>query len=90
MNGLLKINWTNIKSAIIYGLMTLVTVFFLNIFVTIIDNGTIFGLDWASVIDRGIVAALPTLVFLISIVKNLLTNNQGEFLGITEVVANKE
>jgi len=89
-NGLFKLEWANIKSAIVYGLLTALLVFILSVLEGIKDHGSILGVDWKNVIDTGIIATIGLVISIVSIVKNLLTTNQGKFLGITTVIPNKE
>lgn len=89
-NGLFKIDWVNVKSAIIYGLLAMALGAVLAVANYIIDAGTIFGLDWHLVIDKGAMAALGVFVAVVSIVKNLFTTDKGNFLGAIEVVPNKD
>ncbi len=73
MNGLLKLNLENVYSALVYGgLLSLVTV--------IIQHNSVFGLDWHGLVDSFVIG------FLTSIVKNLLTTNSGNLLGIVPVI----
>ena len=69
-NGIFKLTKNNLKSAVVYGLVAVAVV--------IISEGTIFGLDWKALTDVGILAVLT------SIVKNLLTTDTSEFLGIVK------
>jgi len=89
-NGLFKLEWANIKSAIVYGLLMCAVVFILSALETILAHGSIFGVDWKNLIDVGVIAVLGLVVSIVSIIKNLLTTNQGKFLGITTVIPNKE
>lgn len=72
MNGIGKLSWVNVKSALVYGIVA--------VMLAIIANKTILGLDWIVLLDVGIMAVLT------SFVKNLLTTNEGNFAGITKVV----
>lgn len=90
MKGIFTIEWVNVKSAIIYGLMTLMTVFVLSVLQNILDVGSIFGLNWKHIVDTATITTIPTLIMGISLFKNFLTNNKGEFLGVTEVVPDKK
>lgn len=89
MNGFFTLTWSNVKSAVIYGVLTAVVTFLLVVFTNIIEAGTIYGLDWAHIIDKGLVAVISVLVVGVSLLKNLLTNSQGKFLGILEVIPDK-
>jgi hypothetical protein len=75
-NGILKLDWINVKSAIIYGLVIGVgaVIFYM------IKVGTVFALDWKLVVDAFVFG------FLGSLVKNLFTTNNGDFLGIIKVI----
>jgi hypothetical protein len=88
--GLFKIDAANVKSAIVYGVMTLVAIFLLSIFQNILDVGSIFGLDWKAIVDSAVVATIPSLIIGVSLMKNFLTNKKGEFLGVTEVIPDKK
>lgn len=90
MNGLFQLSWANIKSAIVYGLLTVLAIFALSIFQSILDVGSIFGLDWKSIIDHSVIATIPLLITGVSLFKNFLTNNKGQFLGVTEVIPDKQ
>ena len=85
-NGIFKLNWVNIKSAVVYGLVTAAIVFILSLAESILKAGSIFGIDWKAIIDTASIAALSLFVTCVSLVKNLLTTNVGNFLGITRVI----
>jgi len=85
-----NLNWANIKSAVVYGLMTLAALFVLSVAQSIQDAGTVFGLDWKGIIDRGVVATIPAIVVVVSLFKNILTTDKGKFLGAVTVIPDKE
>lgn len=87
MEGLFKLSWANVKSAIVYGLLTFLAAFILSIVQQVLDAGTFLGLNWVHIIDSSAVSTLPLMIVGLSIIKNLLTNSKGEFLGITNVIA---
>lgn len=89
-NGLFKLDWANIKSAIIYGLVAMAVVFVLSVAESIINAGSIFGVDWSNVVDQGAIKTLGVFVTLVSVVKNLLTTDKGNFLGAVEVIPEKK
>jgi hypothetical protein len=89
-NGMFKLNWANIKSAIVYGVLTAIMVFIVSVLEGIKAHGSIFGVDWKGIIDTGIIATMGLIISIVSIVKNLLTTNQGKFLGITTVIPDKK
>lgn len=70
-NGILKLSLENVKSAIVYGLLA-VALF-------VISKGSVFGLDWHALVDVGVLGLLTSLV------KNLLTTNEGNFVGLVGV-----
>jgi hypothetical protein len=75
-NGLLKLNKTNVYSALVYG--------FVAVALVVISQGTVFGLNWKALVDVGIVGVLTSLV------KNLLTTEKGNFLGSVKVIPDIE
>lgn len=84
-----KINWVNIQSALVYGFLSAILGGLFSVLNYIIDAGTIYGLDWKAVLDKGAMASLGIFVTMISIVKNLLTTDKGNFAGVIEVIPNK-
>lgn len=90
MNGYLTLNWANIKSAFVYGVLTSLTTFSLVVAQGIIDHGSIFSVDWTGLVDKGAIAVLGIFVTVISIFKNLLTDAQGKFLGLFTVIPDKK
>lgn len=84
--GLFTLNWANIKSAIVYGLMAMFFAAIINFTDSVKDNGSIFGLDWHNIIDTTAMAVLGSFVSLVSVLKNLLTTDQGNFLGFVKVI----
>lgn len=90
MNGFFTLTWSNIKSAVIYGFLTLVATFLLSIVQNVLNTGSVFGLDWKQIVDSAVIATLPTIIIALSLAKNLLTNSKGEFLGVTEVIPDKD
>lgn len=89
MNGLFTLTWSNVKSAVVYGLLTLGVVFLLSLAQSVLNAGSIFGLNWKAIVDNAVVATIPTLIVMISLLKNLLTNSKGNFLGAVEVIPDK-
>lgn len=66
------ISWVNVKSALVYGLLAMV--------LAIIAHKSIFGLDWYALIDVAVMGILT------SFVKNFLTTNDGNFVGVVKVI----
>lgn len=89
MNGLFTLTKANVKSAVVYGLLTLGISFVLAFAQGVLQAGSIFGLDWKGIVDSSVIATIPVLITLVSLAKNLLTDNQGKFLGQTEVIPDK-
>lgn len=89
-NGIFKLDKANIKSAIVYGLVTMAVVFILSAAESVLKAGTIFGIDWKHVVDVATLAAVSIFVASVSVIKNMLTTNAGNFLGIAKVVSDTE
>lgn len=79
MNGILSLSWANIWSALVYGLLWGL----LAVFIKISEIGNIFNLNWHDLLNVFIMAGIG---FLIPIIKNLLTTDKGNFLGIIKVI----
>ncbi len=78
-NGIFKISWTNIKSALVYGLM----VTLLTTIIYVINVGDLRSVNWYTVINM---LALGSLGAVASVLKNLLTTTKGNFVGIVKVI----
>lgn len=89
MNGLFTINAANVKSALVYGILTLLVSFALAFAQNVLQAGSIFGLDWKAIVDSSVIATIPVLITLVSLGKNFLTDAQGKFLGGAEVIPDK-
>ena len=74
-----KLNWINIKSALVYGLLSAL----LAICVYAVGIGDVFKMDWKALVNAGFFAFLMALV---SLLKNLLTTDSGKFMGLTQVI----
>jgi len=90
MNGFLTLDWSNVKSAVIYGILTSIVTFLIVIGSGILTHGSIYGINWTVLIDKGAIAVIGVLVTIVSLFKNLLTNNQGKFLGFLDVIPDKD
>lgn len=82
-NGIFKLDWANIKSALVYGLLWAL----LAMAIDIEKAGSIFNIDWKMIVDGGAIAFIAAVV---SLLKNLLTTNQGNFLGVVKVIPETE
>lgn len=89
MNGFGTLTWSNVKSAIIYGLLTCLMTALYIVGSTILAHGSIYGVDWTDLLDKTAIAVIGVLVSITSILKNLLTNSKGEFLGLITVIPDK-
>ncbi len=78
-NGLFTLSWVNVKSAIVYGLLWALLV----VLVEVQQAGTIFGLDWKTIADAGVLGFIAVIVTLL---KNFFTTKEGNFLGLVKVV----
>lgn len=83
MNGIFKLDWTNIKSALIYGLLAVM----LAIGLYLTEVGNIFLIDWRALANAAVFGGLSVVI---SLIKNLLTTNSGNFLGVVSVIPDKE
>jgi hypothetical protein len=90
MNGLFKLTSANVRSALVYGALFFILTLLLAIAQNVLNAGTIFGLNWKYIIDSSVIATLPALIVGLSLLKNLLTNDKGQFLGFTEVIPDKK
>lgn len=81
-NKMFTIQWANIKSALVYVFLTAS----LSILVYIIGVGDVFLISGKSLINIGVMSISTGLV---SVIKSLLTTNDGKFLGVVSVVPEK-
>lgn len=81
-NAMGKLNATNIKSAIIYAILTAVAA----MLAYIIGLGDIFAISIKPLVNIGV---LSLAVGILSIIKNLLTTDEGRFLGTVKVAGEK-
>ena len=89
-NGILTLTWENVKGALVSGVITGVVLGILAMLGYILQVGDLFGLDWKVLINTGAMAAISGLVAGVSVIKNLLTTNSGNFLGTTKIVSDIE
>lgn len=90
MKGLFNLNSSNVKSAIVYGLLTLGVTFLLSAAESVMKAGSIWGVNWHNVVNDGAMAVLPVFVTCISVLKNILTTTDGKFLGMVTVIPDKD
>ena len=72
------INWVEVKNSLVLALLTALTA----VMVNIISVGNIFGLDWKLLINTGVLAFA---VFFVSTLKELLTTEKGNLLGLVKI-----
>lgn len=77
-NGIFTLDWVNIKSALVSGLIMAV----LAMIGYVIGIGDIFKIDVHAIVNIGVLAGLGVVQ---SLVKNLLTTNDGKFVGKVEI-----
>lgn len=85
-NGLFTLTKENVLSAITYGVLAILVTFAAVVGAAILQHGSIFGLDWKDIIDKGIIAVIGIAMIAISLLKNWLTNNEGKFLNLFKVI----
>lgn len=90
MNGLFTLTASNVKSALVYGVLVLGASFGLALLQNVLQAGSIFGLDWKHIIDTSVIATLPLGIAGLSLLKNLLTDSQGNFLGGPKVIPDND
>jgi len=83
MQGFLQLDWTNVRSAVVYGLLTML-VAGLDYVLKLGDTSLIHIHDLTNVM------VLAGGVFFISLLKNLLTTSSGKFLGSVQVTPPKQ
>lgn len=74
-----KINWVNVKSALVYGILWAILV----VLIEMAKVGNVFALDWKELVNAGVFGFIAVFI---SLLKNLLTTDSGSFLGITKVI----
>ena len=78
-NGIFKLSWVHIKSALVHGVLWGLLI----VGMQVIEIGNVFALDWRALLNAGVLAFLGAVV---SLLKNMLTTNKGNFVGVVEVV----
>lgn len=77
MNGILKLSWGNVRSALVYGLVAGVV----NAAIYAVGVGDVFNLNWHFLVN-GFVFGVIT-----SVLKNLFTTDSGNFVGVVSTTA---
>lgn len=85
-NGIGKINWINVKSALVNGVCAMVLFFVISVVASVLQHNSIFGIDWKDVIDKGVMAALAVFAVMLSLFRNFFTTNDGNFAGVVKVI----
>lgn len=75
MNGIGTISWMNIKSALMFALLSA----FAGLLFYIIGVGSVWKLDWHVLVD---IFSMALANGLLSAAKSLLTTSEGNFLGV--------
>jgi len=83
MNGILELNWINIKSALIYGLLMAIFA----MLVQIKQAEELTKVDWGMIVSSGVMALVTATI---SVIKNILTTDKGNFLGVVKVITPTE
>ncbi len=82
MSTIFNISLTNLKSAIVFAILTAVVA----MMIYVIGLGDIFLVDTRTIVNIG---AMSLLNGILSLLKSFLTNANGEFLGVTKVIGAK-
>ena len=75
MSKFLTVSWLDVKEAIAVGIIVFIGV----VIAEIVAAGSIFGLDWKTLLSDGIVAMLG---FFGTFIKSLLTTSKGTLAGV--------
>lgn len=78
MNGIGKLNSGNIKSALVFGVLSAI----LAIGTYVIGVGDIFSIDGKALANAGVFGGINVIL---SLIKRLLTTDEGNFLGAVKV-----
>ena len=78
MSGFLKLNLKDLLNALMLGLLVAI----LSVLIYIKTQGTIFGLDWKTILDIGIISLIASVA---DIVKSLLTTKSGNLVGLVKI-----
>lgn len=89
-NGIFTLELANFKSAIMQGAVAMVLGAGVAVAKYVYDAGTIFGLDWHLLIDKGAMAALGIFIAIVSLTTSALTTKKGNFLGAVKTVPDKK
>jgi hypothetical protein len=74
-----QISWINIKSALVYGVLSAILMMALYA----ISIGDVFALDMKALVNAGVFGFITVLT---SLIKNLLTTDEGKFIGVVKVI----
>ena len=78
MSKIFQINGKDIVSAMVSGLLMGLLV----VLVEIVQTGSIWGLEWKTLLNLGILAVITSMI---SFLKSLLTTDSGNFLGKVKI-----
>lgn len=78
----LSFNWTDFKSALVSGLITVLGTALSAVVLYVIGLGNIFIIDWHTLANTGVMAGL---VVLVSLLKAYFTTPQGSFAGLVKI-----
>lgn len=78
MTNLFKLDLVEVQSALVYGLLTALGA----VLAYVVQIGDVFKLDWRVIVN---VAVISFSIFLLSLIKNFLTDSEGKFVGLIKV-----
>lgn len=73
-----KVTWTEVKKALVLGVLMALLV----VITEVIAVGDIYGLDWKTLLNLGIIALLTSFA---SFLQDLLTTRSGRFVGAVKI-----
>lgn len=79
-NNMFDLSWGNVKSALVTALVTAL----LGMAGYVIGLNDVFKIDFHSLVNIGSLSALTAII---SLLKNFLTSERGEFLGVVDTKA---
>ncbi len=77
--NMFTLSWINVKSALVYGLLSALVA----VGIYAISIGDVFALNVHAIVNAFVFGFLGVFV---SLIKNLLTDASGKFLGVTTII----
>lgn len=78
MSKIFRVSWVDVLDALVFGLLTGLVV----IGTEMIAAKTIWGLDWRTLLNSGVIAFVGVIT---AFIKTLLTTSTGKFAGVIKI-----